>query len=702
MNVPTNPTASDFGNEDSLFSPISSDDLSQKFELEGNTEGDQAVKLASNAAISFYHHPQFSECIVVTDLSSEMLPDDDFYTDGQLSWHPAVNNTIEGGGLVPWQKDAFSQGCIESPGEWDTGQMISERSMSALPRSLSISSFSSSELVDTPNCPEHLTPPFSSPSTSEDIDPITFHSDPGGLGVERPRSVRPDSQSPDQQKSAIFMETKLRPREWVLEQLEMMAAEVLFDMSYQFPPKVVTQSRTRSDAISYDKQSGVIRRKRQLTEGCQGSLEHDGEGEIIGGTQRPRSEKVLTKTAWYGANNVGAFESTIRIASLVHDNLLQGTVSTKRDVFYRDVQLFRSQPTVDRIVEDLACSLQVPRSCLNVVAGCRSVVYGSIRISIKTGRRSPGSAAVPNINSKDPGWLREDILQGKYGAQATPSEASESFAEKDNDRQGNTISKTDFNTLVMIPVTMDDIIEVEIHPGTRFVLVVEKEATMQNLISSGFCESNGPCILLTSKGYPDQAARRLLRLLSDIINAGVWSSLQLPHQLIAPCASFQSIMSKLDSPTTIPLLALVDCDPHGIEIFLTYRCGSIQSAYDNANLAIPSMQCIGQVASDWREVLGGSREGGVASNNIQEQFRRALLPLTYKDRAKLVKLLTAHPLVMHHGRWRSEISRMLHLNRKTEIQSLCLVDSRQQSEVATAPPLIQYLNRKLSSREEWL
>jgi len=676
------------------------------------------VRPASDTPTSFCHQPLSSELMIITDLSSEVLFDDDRYTDGQLSRRPLVNNTIEMDDLVPSQEDSFNRGCTGSLGEWDKGLLTSEPSttdiidnydwlatvksseMSALPRSFSTSTFSSSELGETLNCPEYLAPPFLSLSTSEDYK--TFRSDPGGQEVQYPGSGHPDSQKWDQQKSAIFMETKPQPREWVLEQLEMMAAEALFDISYQFPPKVVTQSRTKSNAISYDNQSGVIRRKRDSTDECQGIPEHDNTGENIRGTHTPRSGKMLTKTAWYGANNVGTFETTIRIASLIHENVLQGTVSTKRDVFYRDVQLFRSQPTVDRIVEDLACSLQVPRSCLNVVAGSRSAVYGSIRISIRTKMTNLCNAVVPNTANKDPGWLQKDILQTNYSSQATPLEASVLMAEKDSDHQENTISKTDFNTLVMIPVTMDDILEVEIHPGTHFVLVVEKEATMHHLISSGFCESNGPCILLTSKGYPDQASRRLLRLLSDMINAGIWSSLELLPQPITPYASLQPTSSKLDPPTTIPLLALVDCDPHGIEIFLTYRCGSIQSAYDNANLAIPSLRCIGQFASDWREVLGEPKEGSAVPSNIQEQFRRALIPLSRKDRAKLLKLLAAHPLVRHHGRWRSEISRMLHLNRKTEIQSLCLVDSRQQSEVATVPPLIQYLNRKLASRHEWL
>ncbi|ORX51942.1 hypothetical protein DM01DRAFT_1064688 [Hesseltinella vesiculosa] len=40
---------------------------------------------------------------------------------------------------------------------------------------------------------------------------------------------------------------------------------------------------------------------------------------------------------------------------------------TKRDIFYRDVALFRTQTVVDRIVDDIAYNDYVPQLTLNVV-----------------------------------------------------------------------------------------------------------------------------------------------------------------------------------------------------------------------------------------------------------------------------------------------------------------------------------------------
>ncbi|KAG0254087.1 endodeoxyribonuclease, partial [Linnemannia exigua] len=456
---------------------------------------------------------------------------------------------------------------------------------------------------------------------------------------------------------------------------------------------------------------------------------------------------------------------TLRVAELLHENLSKGTISSKRDLFYRDVLSFGSQPAVDSIVEDLACTLEVPRECLNVVAGSRSVVFGSVRILIETpGRRKSdgglGRDDVGGGGEKESGegegeleWLQEDIADSPFAKtlRSTQSPSYKPSYSKGKDRQSNYeeeynrddpldsgFSQTSYNTLVPIPVRFADIVEIEIHPRTRFVLVIEKEATFGNLISLGFCESHGPCILLTSKGFPDQVARRLLKVISDMVQEGVFvkklrrSGTAIGGTAIGGiCGSGRGRVSKsllmakaprssppsvrVSQPLQIPLLALVDCDPHGIEIYLVYRCGSVASAYDNANLAVPELKCLGQVPSDWDVILKGRppppsalpttitnrshdrtlQEHEEATNNheqaqkqalavdvsedneeeaerLRARFLEAFIPLTKRDRRKLERLLTGHPYIRQHARWKEQIVRMLELNGKTEIQSLHL------------------------------
>ncbi|KAH7050403.1 Spo11/DNA topoisomerase VI subunit A, partial [Linnemannia elongata] len=330
----------------------------------------------------------------------------------------------------------------------------------------------------------------------------------------------------------------------------------------------------------------------------------------------------FTQRSVYGSSRTSRI---LRATELIHENVSKDTISSKRDMFYRDVMAFGSQIAVNGIVEDLACTFEVPRSNLNVVAGTRSVVFGS-----------EGE--------------EEDPLDSRF-------------------------SQTSYNTLVPIPIRFSDIVEIEIHPRTRFVLVVEKEATLSNLISLGFCETNGPCILLTSKGFPDLVARQLLKALSE-----------------------------MPPPLEIPLVALMDCDPYGIEIYLTYRCGSIKSAYENAKLAVPALKCLGQFPSDWDLFLdsqpidafsdgeppqGQEQEGcndeEQETMRLRARFKEMLIPLTVKDRTKLERLITTHPYICQHARWRDQIAKMLEADAKTEIQSLHQLDCSSAGSGASVP-----------------
>jgi hypothetical protein len=67
----------------------------------------------------------------------------------------------------------------------------------------------------------------------------------------------------------------------------------------------------------------------------------------------------------------------LRVMEVVHEHLLKNAVITKRDLYYRDVRLFRNQTVVDRIVDDLAATISVNRSSLNVRATSKGLFCGS-------------------------------------------------------------------------------------------------------------------------------------------------------------------------------------------------------------------------------------------------------------------------------------------------------------------------------------
>lgn len=101
----------------------------------------------------------------------------------------------------------------------------------------------------------------------------------------------------------------------------------------------------------------------------------------------------------------------------------------------------------------------------------------------------------------------------------------------------------------------------------HFVLVVEKYTVFQNLVANDVLNKlNGNVILVTARGYPDISTR--------------W------------------ILHKLWLENHLPIYALMDGDPFGIEIMLIYRYGSYKQAQYADNLICPQLKWLGIHPSD--------------------------------------------------------------------------------------------------------
>ncbi|KAH7700035.1 CRE-SPO-11 protein [Aphelenchoides avenae] len=106
----------------------------------------------------------------------------------------------------------------------------------------------------------------------------------------------------------------------------------------------------------------------------------------------------------------------------------------------------------------------------------------------------------------------------------------------------------------------------QVSTSAKFVLVVEKECAFQKLVDEKFTQRFPDAILVTGRGYPDFNTRRFLR----------WLYERRP----------------------LPMFALVDADPYGIEILATYRYGSARSKVESGDLSLPRIQWLGVLPSD--------------------------------------------------------------------------------------------------------
>ncbi|KAI0376503.1 DNA topoisomerase IV, alpha subunit [Hypomontagnella monticulosa] len=236
----------------------------------------------------------------------------------------------------------------------------------------------------------------------------------------------------------------------------------------------------------------------------------------------------------------------------------------------------------------------------------------------------------------------------------------------------STLDCSSDNNGVLLPHA-EAIHQINIHEA-KWVLVIEKEATFRGLAASRYFETSaaGIGILITGKGYPDLVTRQFLHLFHS----------KFPQ---------------------IPIHAVVDFDPSGIDIMLTYKRGSRSLSHEE-NVTIPSLTWLGPKSCD---ILGHVHHEQSSQAELTPPPSHEISPppppspgtvpsgpvdvysdLTRSDRRKAVNLL--HRLenqnvdkatLMH------ELQVMLLLNIKAEIQA-----------VDDAGNLTRWLDEKLSNR----
>lgn len=166
---------------------------------------------------------------------------------------------------------------------------------------------------------------------------------------------------------------------------------------------------------------------------------------------------------------------------------------------------------------------------------------------------------------------------------------------------------------------------VEVTSNAKFILIVEKDSIMQKILSQ---ETNSnfirdyKVILFTARGYPDTTSKAFVNL--------VWSKLN------------------------IPVFALTDADPHGLEIVCNYKFGSYSSAYETGHCVLPNLRWLGLLPS---EVMRLSRPG------------MQTLPHSPNDMRKIESLLK-RPYLQSRPNWLEQIELMRDIGHKAELESL--------------------------------
>ncbi|CAO2174773.1 unnamed protein product [Urochloa humidicola] len=173
----------------------------------------------------------------------------------------------------------------------------------------------------------------------------------------------------------------------------------------------------------------------------------------------------------------------------------------------------------------------------------------------------------------------------------------------------------------IVPIESGTISDIQLKPDVdhvSFILVVEKETAFAELASLKFPRKYN-CILITARGQPDLATRALL--------------------------------SKLQKFFDVPIFAVVDPNPSGLEIYCTYKYGSKRMAHENLGYSVPKLE--------WA-VIYPSHLHGI----IDEAHHMKLTAADIKTAKRLLK----KEYVDEDQRLKKELMFMLQNNVKGEIE----------------------------------
>lgn len=156
----------------------------------------------------------------------------------------------------------------------------------------------------------------------------------------------------------------------------------------------------------------------------------------------------------------------LKIFKILQDSLQKGQLVTRRDIFYRDVALFKTQRVVDECVKQLCDSLELTELEIGAIASPKGLICGDLEIFNSNG-------SMYKISSQ-------------LGPQLIP---------------------------IVSPSTT-----ITFSESIKYVLVVEKEAIFKRLCNS-YNDKHNSRVLLCGKGFPDRSTKDLVTLLSQKCNS---------------------------------------------------------------------------------------------------------------------------------------------------------------------------------------
>ncbi len=306
-------------------------------------------------------------------------------------------------------------------------------------------------------------------------------------------------------------------------------------------------------------------------------------------------------------DNLKTIARILKLSVIIRNKLNQLMPCTKRELYYENVDLFKSTDIIDSNENDLCSILGICKFDLPVFPSAKGLFCGNISLVSKYGNQLNLNNYNMNnkINLINYEYLIEDFdLDEKTKNYINLVQNNKLFIGNNNE---GTASRNNINDLCQ----------------KYFVLIVEKETLFFNLVGNyQFFRKFPNAILITGKGYPDYITKIFIKKLYNIVN--------------------------------IPFLYFGDHDPHGFEIYLNYIFGSIQSSKENNFMCLGNIKWIGLSHENIEAILkfklmkeiceeGDNniiiKDNDCLNNENFNQETSGLIKLDSKDKLKIKNIL---------------------------------------------------------------
>ena len=269
-------------------------------------------------------------------------------------------------------------------------------------------------------------------------------------------------------------------------------------------------------------------------------------------------------------DNLRTITRILKLSIIIHHKLSKLMPCTKRELYYENVDLFKSTDIIDSTESDLCSILGICRFDLPVFPSAKGLFCGNITLVNKYGHKLNINTSYMNnkINLINYEYLIEDFDLDDYTKNNINLIQNNSKYIGNNDE--GKISRNNINDI----------------SNKYFVLIIEKETLFFNLIGNyKFFKKFPNSIIITGKGYPDYITKVFIKKLYNLVN-------------------------------NIPFIYFGDHDPHGFEIYLNYIFGSVQSSKENNFMSLGNIKWIGLSHENIEAIL----KFGLINNEIKKEM----------------------------------------------------------------------------------